>query len=114
MPLAVVRTSLRLAAPLALLIARALLAQQATDSAARAIPASRAVRASGTIRLDGKLDEPAWAAAPVTDTFTQYDPDQGKPTSQRTEARILYDDEALYIGVRLHDTGRRGCEPWRL
>src|SRR5690606_34008062 len=37
--------------------------------------------------------------------FTQIEPHEGQPASQRTEARILYDDEALYIGVRLHDTG---------
>jgi len=37
--------------------------------------------------------------------FTQYDPDEGKPASEATEARVLYDDEALYVGVRLHDRG---------
>ena len=66
---------------------------------------SRAARAFGAIRLDGRLDEPAWASAPVTDAFTQIDPDEGKPASQRTEVRVLYDDDALYVGVRLHDTG---------
>ena len=35
----------------------------------------------------------------------QIDPDEGKPASQLTEVRVLYDDEALYVGVRLHDTG---------
>jgi len=83
-------------------------AQALTASApghAREITVSRAVRASGPIRLDGKLDEATWAAAPVTDGFTQIDPDEGKPASQRTEVRVLYDDEALYVGVRLHDTG---------
>jgi hypothetical protein len=66
---------------------------------------SRAVRTSTTIRLDGRLDETAWAAAPVTDRFTQIDPDEGRPASERTEVRVLYDDEHLYVGVRLHDRG---------
>lgn len=74
----------------------------ASDSA---VPVSSAVRAAGPIHLDGKLDEAAWAAAPVTDAFTQIDPQEGKPASQRTEVRVLYDDDALYVGVRLHDTG---------
>jgi uncharacterized protein DUF5916/cellulose/xylan binding protein with CBM9 domain len=70
------------------------------------LPESRAVRASGRIHLDGKLDEPAWAEAPVTDIFTQVDPLEGQPASQKTEVRVVYDDDALYVGARLHDTGR--------
>ncbi|MGH7713052.1 MAG: DUF5916 domain-containing protein, partial [Gemmatimonadaceae bacterium] len=80
-------------------------AQPPADATGRAVTLSRAARASGAIRLDGKLDEPAWAAAPVTDSFTQIDPDEGRPSSQRTEVRVLYDDDALYVGVRLHDSG---------
>ncbi|NNK64445.1 MAG: carbohydrate binding family 9 domain-containing protein, partial [Gemmatimonadetes bacterium] len=34
------------------------------------------------------------------------DPEEGQPASERTEAWILYDTEALYIGVRLYDRGR--------
>src|SRR5262245_26828756 len=70
------------------------------------LPESKAVRASGRIRLDGKLDEPAWGAAPVTDIFTQIDPLEGQPSSQKTEVRVVYDDDALYVGTRLHDSGR--------
>src|SRR5450830_985489 len=68
--------------------------------AARALTISRAVRTHDAIKLDGRLDEPAWSTAPVTDAFTQMDPDEGKPASQRTEVRVLYDDAALYVGVR--------------
>jgi hypothetical protein len=41
----------------------------------------------------------------VTDSFTQINPDEGRPASQKTEVRVVYDDQALYVGVRLHDTG---------
>jgi uncharacterized protein DUF5916/cellulose/xylan binding protein with CBM9 domain len=100
-----VRTATRLFTAFALFSSLAA-AQQPTDAtAARALPTSRAARATGTIRLDGKLDEPAWAAASVTDAFTQVDPEEGKPASQRTEVRVLFDDDALYVGVRLHDNG---------
>lgn len=68
-------------------------------------PVATAVRTDQPIRLDGKLDDAAWAAAPVFDEFIQIDPQEGEPASQRTEARVLYDDQALYIGVRLHDDG---------
>jgi hypothetical protein len=107
MPSSVVRALRRLSAPLALVMAPAIAAQQTIDaSAARTLPTSRAARATGTVRLDGKLDEPAWAAAPVTDAFTQIDPEEGRPASQRTEVRVLFDDDALYVGVRLHDDGQ--------
>jgi hypothetical protein len=69
------------------------------------LPTSRAVRAVGRIHLDGKLDESAWAQAPVTDVFTQIDPLEGQPASQKTEVRVVYDDDALYVGARLHDSG---------
>jgi hypothetical protein len=69
-----------------------------------------ASRASpGTPELDGKLDEAAWALAePITD-FTQRDPDEGQPATERTEVRVLFDDGALYVGVRAYDS-----EPQRI
>ncbi len=79
-------------------------------TAAPAAPAEprvlRAVRAQGEIRVDGRLDEPAWLAVEPAEGFLQRDPDQGRPASERTELRLLFDDEALYAGVRLHDSAR--------
>lgn len=66
-------------------------------------PVAVATRTLLPVRIDGRLDDEAWAAAiPITE-FTQWDPVEGAPVSERTEARILYDDEALYVGVRLFD-----------
>jgi hypothetical protein len=101
------RSSVALAIALAMLAAP-LCAQSgaaSTNGHTRPITVSHAVRATGTIELDGRLDESAWQSAPVTDSFTQINPDEGKPASQRTEVRVVYDDQALYVGVRLHDTG---------
>jgi len=39
----------------------------------------------------------------ITD-FTQLDPAEGKPATQRTEVRIVYDDAAVYIGARMYDS----------
>lgn len=66
-------------------------------------PVARAARREGPVRIDGRLDEAAWQAAPVISGFRQFDPDEGQPVSERTEARILVDDEAIYIGMRLFD-----------
>ncbi len=68
-------------------------------------PEVRAVRAARAPRIDGRLDESEWAAAPVAGAFTQLDPHEGQPASEPTEVRVLFDDEALYVGARLHDSG---------
>ncbi|HYJ81021.1 MAG TPA: DUF5916 domain-containing protein, partial [Longimicrobiaceae bacterium] len=92
----------------ALLLLPAGAAAQAPTAGSHAAdaPTTRVVRATAPIRLDGRLDDAAWAAAEATTSFTQYDPDEGQPGSEATEVRVLYDDEALYVGVRLHDRGR--------
>jgi hypothetical protein len=59
---------------------------------------------TGAIRVDGHLDEAAWAQASIASGFVQYEPDPGLPASQRTEARVLYADDALYVAIRAWDT----------
>ncbi|OGU34068.1 MAG: hypothetical protein A3K13_01360, partial [Gemmatimonadetes bacterium RIFCSPLOWO2_12_FULL_68_9] len=72
-------------------------------------PEAVAVRATTPVVLDGALDEAAWANAQVLGDFIQARPDRGHPSTERTEARILYDDQFLYVGVELYD-----AEPDRL
>jgi len=62
-----------------------------------------AVKASGPPVIDGNLDDAAWAAAPVATGFIQNFPRFGDPASKNSEVRILYDDEAVYIGAYLYD-----------
>jgi hypothetical protein len=62
-----------------------------------------ATQAQGPITLDGRLDEPAWATAPLANGFVQNDPREGEPATFDTEVRLLYDDRALYIGVFAKD-----------
>jgi hypothetical protein len=62
-----------------------------------------AIRRVGAISVDGDLDEPGWKNAPVSTGFWQRFPEEGKPPQHRTEFRVLYDDTALYVGVRAHD-----------
>jgi hypothetical protein len=67
-------------------------------------PHVQAVERTGPIVLDGRLDEAVWqAAVPATD-FVQIEPDEGKPATQRTEIRLAYDAEALYVGARMLDS----------
>src|SRR5207302_10375543 len=73
------------------------------------VPSATAARRTSAIVLDGRLDESAWKdATPITE-FTQFDPEEGKPASERTEVRFLFDDDALYVGARMWDkNGARG------
>jgi len=68
------------------------------------VRASHAVRRTKPIRIDGRLDEPAWAEVPATGDFWQRRPKEGAPIGQRTEFRIAYDDQAIYVGVRAFDS----------
>ena len=80
---------------------------QATGAVAHATrPVAHATAIEDHPILDGRLDEQVWARArPITE-FTQLDPEEGRPASARTEVRIVYDAEALYIGAMLHDSLR--------
>jgi len=60
-------------------------------------------RVTSTITLDGIPEEEAWNATEWGGDFIQYQPNEGKPPSQQTNFKILYDDKFLYIGYRCHD-----------
>jgi hypothetical protein len=54
--------------------------------------------------VDGRLDDAAWRSGPLHSSFVQRDPDQGLPPTEPTEFRVVYSDEAVYIGVRAWDS----------
>jgi hypothetical protein len=70
-------------------------------------PVILALRAGGAVpvpAVDGRLDDPAWAAADVATNFVQFTPRPGSPSVQRTEARVVYTEDALYVGMWMYDT----------
>jgi hypothetical protein len=61
-------------------------------------------RLDATPRIDGLLDEAVWQQAAVIDDFHQMNPvEYGTPT-QRTEVRVFYTEDALYVGARMFET----------
>jgi hypothetical protein len=62
-----------------------------------------AVRTDQRIKADGLLDEKAWLQANVAGDFIMYNPYNGIASKYRTEVRVLYDDEALYLGAMMYD-----------
>lgn len=75
-------------------------------------PAARATQTSpGTITIDGRLDEAVWATAEPVTSFTQFDPKEGEPATQRTDVRILIDGEAIYFGARMFESDPAKLRP---
>jgi hypothetical protein len=68
-----------------------------------------AVPVTSPITLDGRMSEPVWQQAPSINEFVQREPAEGAPPSHRTDARVAFDDKALYVGVRAYDS-----EPTRI
>lgn len=58
-------------------------------------------RTTQPVVLDGRLDEAAWAKVQAIDRFYETWPVALAPPPERTEVRVLYDDEYLYVGLRM-------------
>ncbi len=63
----------------------------------------KTVRVAKGPRLDGRLDDEVWKEAVPFTGFLQARPRPDSPPSERTEARVLYDGQNLYIGVACFD-----------
>ena len=57
------------------------------------------------ISIDGKLDEKIWESATGASDFIMFEPDNGKPIpeNKRTEVKVVYDNDAIYIAALLFD-----------
>jgi hypothetical protein len=87
-----------------LLITLMLISCPAAEAAADESREVRAHRLTGAISIDGALDEAAWRSSPACSAFVQRDPVEGARPSQRTTVRVLYDEDALYVGARMYDS----------
>ncbi|MBN1388400.1 MAG: carbohydrate binding family 9 domain-containing protein [Bacteroidales bacterium] len=53
--------------------------------------------------INGILDDRCWTNSGAFTDFIQYEPYSGLPSRQRTVARVVYDNEGIYIGAMLYD-----------
>ena len=81
-------------------------AGQATAPPTFTRPSIRAVRieAADAPLIDGDLSDEAWAKAAVIDDFKQRSPNPYEPGTERTEVRILYDENNLYFSFYNYDS----------
>ncbi|MHC4414292.1 MAG: carbohydrate binding family 9 domain-containing protein [Planctomycetota bacterium] len=83
-------------------------AEERVRAVDRDVPAVRLVRTETPPVIDGVLDEAAWDRAALIDDLRQVEPFEGADPSEHTEVRILYDENALYFGVRCFDREPEG------
>jgi len=70
----------------------------------------KAIRCQEPIKIDGFLDEQVWQNGNSIENFVQRDPVEGAKPTEKTEVRVAYDDEALYVGARLYDSSPDSIE----
>lgn len=103
------RLALALAVLLVTVAAAAAQARHPILDSGRRIMQAQRLREEERIVLDGRLDEPAWQRAEPATDFIQQQPVLGGTPTERTEVRIVYDRDHLYMGVICYDS-----EPDRL
>ena len=54
--------------------------------------------------INGILDEEIWKLGDWVDDFTQNEPYNGRKASQRTEFKIIFDEDNLYVAIKAYDT----------
>ncbi|WP_338378384.1 DUF5916 domain-containing protein [uncultured Flavobacterium sp.] len=66
---------------------------------------AQAHRANNRIAIDGKLNEEEWNNTIPAKDFIMFYPDNGKEENpdKKTEVKILYDDDAIYVGATMYD-----------
>lgn len=59
-----------------------------------------APRTQVAVEIDGRLTDAAWQGAGVLTGFSQYNPVDRQPAADSTEVLVIYDDYAIYFGIR--------------
>jgi len=68
-----------------------------------------ATRATEAPVIDGDVGgDPAWKSATPITGFWQEQPDEGQPASEKTEVRVIFTADTLYVGVQLFDSDPGG------
>jgi len=70
-----------------------------------------AVRTGAPPVIDGVPSDATWQAAPVMGDFIQREPSDGQPATESTEVRVLFDADAIYVGVWAFDSQPVGIVP---
>jgi hypothetical protein len=64
----------------------------------------RALRLTAPLTVDGRLDEAVYTQNPPFGDLIQVVPATGQPATERTDLWLMYDDDNVYVGARVHDS----------
>jgi hypothetical protein len=84
---------------LALVVASAVGADEPLTHAAAKLSAGTAPPV-----IDGAVTDESWNGVAPFNTFTQQDPIDGAPATERTDVRVLFDETHVYLGVVCYDS----------
>jgi len=64
-----------------------------------------ATRITTPPKIDGILNDAVWKNVPIANNFVMFKPGDGnpEPKNQKTEVKVVYDDEAIYFAAYLYD-----------
>jgi hypothetical protein len=62
-----------------------------------------AIKTTQPPRIDGNLDDAGWQNVPAVSDFVQNFPTFGLQPIARSEVKIVYDDDAVYVAAHLYD-----------
>ena len=68
------------------------------------LPAGKLAPSAPPPVIDGRVDDAVWQEVKPHTTFTQQDPIEGDPASERTEVRILVGRGTVYVGIICYDS----------
>ena len=80
------------------------LAQAAGTAAASPVKNIDLPGLGGSVDIDGRLDDALWAQAAVITDLHQVFPQEFVTPTERTEVRVFYTADALYVGARMWES----------
>jgi hypothetical protein len=99
-------------ASLLLITAHSLSAQEVADSISPNY-IYKAARTETPPVIDGKVNDDCWENVGAwSGTFVQQQPDEGKPETEETRMKILYDDHNIYVAFRAYDSEPEKINRW--
>ncbi len=63
----------------------------------------RATRLTQPLRVDGRLDDAVYASVPAISGFIQTLPNEGQPSTEKTEAWVFFDDNYIYVTGKMYE-----------
>ncbi len=67
----------------------------------------KATKTTNAPVIDGRLSDPVWMEATPVRNFTISQPEFGNPSKVRSEVRLIYTDDAVYVGAMLYDDPKK-------